>query len=562
MSKIVLYKLLPVIVFFFIGKVLLANSVQADTNKLDDVTIVKDYTPTISDAQKISLPPTVVEDTFSVKQPSFKYYFIQKPVFVPFSVQPIEPAKMLGEPLTRYYHHYVKMGFGTAVTPMFDYWYNSLRSKNLQYGIHVGHYSFNKKLKLNNANKISAGYSNNEVQFYGKKLLRNRTLGGNINFDRKGLHYYGINPNIDTIPEASVLFHRYMRMGMELYSQSHYLNGEHLNHNVHLHYNYFQGNDNTFENALALNTRWSVKMNGETYGADINGEYYNQNIADLDTANNRLITIAPWILKIGNTWRIRAGLKAVNSQEQDSSLWYFYPNVILQYNIIENLMIPYVGFDGDMKTNQLSALSKENLFINPRVLVRNENNFLKLYGGFKGAFTKSLFYDVRITYSLIDNAHFFVTDTSLDLQNQFAVVYDNVELFNIHAELAFKTTKKWYLLLRSEYNKYTMNTQLYPWQKPELLVSGLVRYNLRDKIYIGTNVFYMDKRYAMSYDNKQNIMAVEMSPIWDVNINLEYRLSKFFSGFLNFNNILGHYDAWYAYPTMGFNVMGGITYSF
>jgi len=47
-----------------------------------------------------------------------------------------------------------------------------------------------------------------------------------------------------------------------------------------------------------------------------------------------------------------------------------------------------------------------------------------------------------------------------------------------------------------------------------------------------------------------------------VNINLEYRLSKFFSGFLNFNNILGHYDAWYAYPTMGFNVMGGITYSF
>ena len=201
------------------------------------------------------------------------------------------------------------------------------------------------------------------------------------------------------------------------------------------------------------------------------------------------------------------------------------------------------------------------MFINPHLLVRNENNFLKLYGGFKGAFTKALFYDIRVTYSLVDNAHFFVIDTTLALRNQFTVVYDNIELFNIHAELAFKTSKKWYLLLRSEYNKYTMNIQQYAWQKPELLVSGLIRYNLRDKIYIGTNLFYMDKRYAL-VSGTGTAVAVEMPPVWDVNLNLEYRLSKFFSGFLNFNNLLGRYNRWYNYPTMGFNVIGGITYTF
>jgi len=57
--------------------------------------------------------------------------------------------------------------------------------------------------------------------------------------------------------------------------------------------------------------------------------------------------------------------------------------------------------------------------------------------------------------------------------------------------------------------------------------------------------------------------TVKVSPAFDLNLRGEYLFSESFSFFLQFNNITSNkYPIFLNYPVRGFQVMGGITWSF
>ena len=225
-------------------------------------------------------------------------------------------------------------------------------------------------------------------------------------------------------------------------------------------------------------------------------------------------------------------------------------------------MIPYVGFNGNLNANHFSTIHQENPFVKPGLLVRNENNLLTLFGGIKGALTENMFYDFGVSYMLVDDMHFFVNDTTELLQNHFDVVYDNVEAYRLHGEITWKKTKKWNILMRADYTKYKMNNEKYPWQTPELTVAFSSKYNLRDKILFDVDFFYLDKVYAKTFDSSGNIVPRLITPTYDINLGLEYRYTKYLSAFITGKNILGKYEMWNYYPTMGFHLMLGVSYAF
>ncbi len=553
LKNILFYVATVFVVFPFRG---FAQENEKDKN----VTVVKEYTPTISDAFKVNIKPSVT-DTVSVKPENFKYYFVNKPIFVPFAVQPIHAAKMLGEPLALLHKNYVRLGFGSNIMPLFEYYYNSLRSKEFQYGIYAKHLSFNNKIKLANDNKVPAGFSDNEIKLYGKRMLHYKTVGGELNFARNGFHYYGINPALDTIPDKDTLFQRFLKFNMNSYVKSTYMDENHINYFAKLNYGFFEEKFGNYENQLALDGKVSGIFNGETVGVDFNGAYINQNTSS-DTANEVLVKLIPHISKIEKIWRVQAGLKVAADAQGDSLLWHFYPMVNMQYNIIENIMIPYIGFDGNLNANHFSTIHEENQFVKPDLLVKNENNKMSLFGGIKGALTKTMFYDFGVAFKLVDDMHFFVNDINDSLLNHFNVVYDDVQIFALHGEITWKKTQKWNLLMRADYNKYTMDKEDRPWQKPELTVAISSKYNLRDKFLLNIDLFYLDKVYAKTFDATGTVVPLLITPTYDINLGLEYRYSKFLSGFITAKNILGKYDMWNYYPTMGFHVMLGVSYAF
>lgn len=222
-------------------------------------------------------------------------------------------------------------------------------------------------------------------------------------------------------------------------------------------------------------------------------------------------------------------------------------------------MIPYLGIGGGLKTYDYQTILQENPYVKPNISVENQSTPIELFGGIKGNFTQNFFYDVNVKYSIINNMHFYVNDTTTPLYNMFDVVYDDVELLRFHGEITWKKSHKFNLFLRGTYNKYNMMHYEKPWQKPELFVAFTPQYQIRDKIYINADFYYADKMYA--HIKEGNIWKIRnITPRYDLNLGTEYRWSRNFSAYLRFYNILGKYEMWNYYPTFGFHIKLGITY--
>ena len=83
------------LVFVFCAALVFGNAVQVKAQEIinQDVRVVQEYTPTLSDANKISLMP-VVDDTISLS-PEFNYRIISKPVTIDYKPQNITPARLV-----------------------------------------------------------------------------------------------------------------------------------------------------------------------------------------------------------------------------------------------------------------------------------------------------------------------------------------------------------------------------------------------------------------------------------------------------------------------------------
>ena len=162
----------------------------------------------------------------------------------------------------------------------------------------------------------------------------------------------------------------------------------------------------------------------------------------------------------------------------------------------------------------------------------------------------------------------FVNDTT-ELQNKFIAIYDNAEVLKINGEVGYQLREKLRINLRGDYFNYKMKTELRAWYKPQVQISLSGNYNLKDKIVIKADLFYIDNQFAKTYVSDttsasgKKAVATELKGVFDANLGAEYRYNKNLGFFLNFNNIANfRYYRWSNYPTQKFSLMAGLSYSF
>lgn len=548
-----------VITISFICTLLFFNKVAVSQVKPDNnVNIIKPYDPTVGDAYKINLLPEI-NDTSGVKN-NFSYKVYPKQLPVDFQVLPINPAKMVGEPISKLYSTYLKAGYGNYNTLLGEAGVNMLRSKNYAGGIYVKHQSSITKLKLANDFKSPASYSDNKVTLFGKKFFENSTLSGDASYSRSALHYYGYDTAYsDTVIEKKQIFQHYNTITGNAGLISNHTDSQHLNYDANIKYEYFEDNYKSYQNRFNVRTDLSSFYKTELIGGTIDLSWINKNSA-IDTFNNALIQLNPWVNFTGDKWKIKCGLLMNVDTYTDSAFYHFYPTVMLQYNVIENFLIPFVGFDGGIIQNHFSKMAIENPYTRPGLQMQNTNNKINLNAGFKGNFSKKVSFLIKGSYGTYDNMYFFVNDT-LGIGNYFDVVYDDVKLLHFNGEISYKNAEKLNVFLRGNYYKYTLKTLDKPWHKPEWDVTLATRYNLRNKIVVSLDLFCLGERFAPNFRTPDS--PYKLKSTIDANIGIEYRYSKVLSAYLNLNNITASKKYyWNFYPTQGFNLLGGLTYSF
>jgi hypothetical protein len=214
-----------------------------------------------------------------------------------------------------------------------------------------------------------------------------------------------------------------------------------------------------------------------------------------------------------------------------------------------------------MDINSYDKLASLNPYILPGLKTDDTRYKIIGYGGLKGQIGKDAGYRLDISFNSIENALFFVNDTNNNLQNHFIAAEDNIDLVKFKGELWYSPFTFLDFYLGGQYNSFTMSTQEQPWHTPVFNFRFGASYNFKEKIYAKFNLNQEGKRYAMDWSNRD--LPIELDPIWDLNLGLEYKYNNVLSIFADFNNLLSKtYYVWNQYPTQKLNVLAGFSYKF
>ena len=549
--------------FLFLTFIFYSN-VQSQV-KNEEVTVIAAYEPSLSDAHKININPEIEEK--EIDKPDLKYNITPPLLNTTFEPAKITAARVSGEPLSKLYQSYIKAGFGNYTTPYAELFYNNLRSKTSNLGINYKHYSSSGKIK----DYAPAGFSDNVLNAYGSYFSDNHLFSGDFTYKRNAFHYYGFNPTLENIPVNDSLkkatFQKYQTIEATASVKSDYADKDKLNHAVDITF-YNLRNAKAVENAISLkaNLNKSVnlinKIDNQKLALDAGVNYFNN--PEFNASKDAAVyIIKPQISFQMNQYALNLGFNT-NIEAGEDSYIHFFPIIEGQIAIAKNVLSLYGSFGGDVERNNIRTLFEENPFIIADFdSLKFTTNKVIFTGGIKGNIASVFTFNLGAGFKESENMPFFVNDT-IDFFNKFNLVYDDVTIVKAFADFSLQTTDKLLLMLRGEFNHYTMTVEKEAWHKPILNASIIANYKLVDKINIKAELYAQGYTYAKLFDAvTKTYSSATINGFADFNLGIEYLYNKKISAFLNLDNISGtRYYRWYNYPSQRFHVLGGLTYAF
>ena len=525
-----------------------------------EVRVVKPYSPTLSGAEKIELLPSM-DEKIEFDIPAINYQLYPKRYESQFRVEPIMAARMVKMPLERLYKSQLTLGFGNYLTPLAELNINQLRSRNGTFGIHLKHHSMNGKVKLDNDLKVPAGFNENEIDIYGNRFLKNAVFDYGVGASYNSYVHYGVDPELDTMLNREDAVQPYFTAEGKLGLHSMHADSFHVNYEASLEYHYFTHQFDQAEHGAKATFDFNKKLRVLDIAGELGGVFLGH-YTDWDTlvGNQTIFWFNPSVAKGTTQWRFTAGINIYGEVNNELFTPHFYPRAMFQFHMVKEVIIPYFGVDGYLETNSYRQVVEENPYIVPSLAVRPTNHKMIGYFGLKGHISDAVSYNLKASYSILDDAYFYVNDNSDPLMNQFTVVYDDVTLGTLHGELTLQPGDSWKVFLKGNYYSYiTMVNEDHPWNKAKFDISLQARYNMGDKIILNAGIYTIGSRYYENY----NLALEETLPLtFDLNLGMEYRYSKLLSFWVRFNNMAAQsYYLYHQYPSFKFRAMLGFSYA-
>ncbi len=560
---------------FFILPVIAQEKKQEVVVKRE-VTLYNPYKPSVPESKKRSFLPDM-SDTIKVK-PSFRYDINTLPYLPVYMVSPIKAASLLPDPLPKLYKSFVNIGMGNYVTPLAEISITNERSRKGAIGFYGRHFSSSGKIKLDNDKKVFAGYMDNDASLFGKRFFRQNVLESSLDLLQKSRYAYGYDPLItDYSPSKMDIRKSYLNIGAKVSLSSSIIDSTIFSYDFNLRYNYFYNTPKLNQHNFGFSGIMAKSFNGFYIGSGIDYDYYR--ISDLLLLKPKFITsISPFIKKSSEQWNFKLGFQALLERNMtESAVLHFYPDINFGFNIVPSYIGFFAGLSGKLERNDPLKIISENPFLpgdGTLFTLPNTNHELIVNTGLKGNTGIGGNYLLSASYSLISNMLFYsnivYTNGLLPAGrgNLFAPLKDDVDLLNFHAEMNGAISDKMSYTSALNFNKYTMTSFKYPWDKPDWDGKIGLKYNLRDKIIAGMEITVAGKRREIvNGDRSMPVLyspqvIIEMPVHFNLNLSAEYRYSKILSFWARINNISDkRYYEWAYYPSQRFLMMLGFTYS-
>lgn len=534
-------------------------TVFAQDLKTTEVNVVEGFKPTIPEATRLNenavFADTIKEDRVQT------YEVIESELQSDYKTKPLKAAKVKDDKIPELYATKVSLGTGFRIGSKTSVVHNSLRSKDMSYGIIANHQNSDYKID----SKI-AGRSNNNLHLYGKKISAKHIFISNLDYDRKAVYTYGIgseNKNHAGF-ENNPYYNRfaYTKFSFSAISKDH--DEDKLKH----HTTFFVSDLNEFsENQIHLSTEVSRIVEGYPINLEIElNDYLNYYSKDLafESSDVKSFHFSPStsIAKYGIDFDL--GVELHYQIQLYENEFEIFPQIKASKELVKGILLVYGGLRQSEHRNTLKSLSDENPYIhsygtNQSILAGNNvpqsletTDSDELFVGMRNVLGKDEVFEGSLAYGEINNfAHFI--GISNGGYNRFQVNYLE-SVWQLHANATYDKKINNIISLNAAADYFIWDKEVY--HKPNFTANLSAPINLRNKIKVAPSLCYIGERNVNDEDQF-------LSAQFHANLALYYSYSKQLSAHLQLNNLTGtQNEIWKDYKEVGFNGVFGINYSF
>jgi hypothetical protein len=530
----------------------------------EEIEVVRPYKPILAEAVKLRRSPNL--DDVKTYKAKLNYSILDRKLELNSDIQKLQAQALAEEKASILVNNYVKGAFGSLATLLGEAYFNTGKDEGLQLGGYFKHFSQEGRLNKQNS-------SNQQLSVFGRSILDQNTVSGKISFERNGTYFYGIDdsrPTLNPNPDKQAL----TTIELEGELVKNFTEDEDA-FSYALKANGYIWNDkfSAKENYLSLNGYVNKRINSLNLGLAASTEFGNSKDA-LTSVGNNLLRLNPYIRLQVKGAKITAGINFVQEFGAVSSSKIF-PAITADFTLIPDYLQVFGEVKGDVNRNSLKSFTDENPWLNSNAVIKNTVEKLSFSAGIKGTGGPGFGYKARVYVKQFDDMPLFVNNFT-DF-NKFDVIYDfgKTKLTGLEGEISVQVSDALKWTGKLNLDDWKPASETYSWFKPGLKVSSNFVYTYNKKLSFNAGVVIQDDVKAKVYTGapvpasqyvipNTNIELIEtVKGYVDLGLGAEYRINNKFSVFAKANNILNkNYSRYLYYQANGFNIFGGLTYSF
>jgi hypothetical protein len=534
------------IILLFLGFLLVGNSFAQDTIRKREVNVSSTFKPVLKEAAKINFnaSPAITDTT----RPRLQYEIPNQNLVLAYQPGSLKPLALNVDTGGRWdNYNYAKLGYGSLKTPYFETGLSLGDGNTAGLNIYARHISSKGKIKFQD-------YSNTDVDLNGFiKTGNNLEWSGRFGAKDERYNKYGYEPKTMVFSEDSIkIKFETFKTRVSLRNINRTELG--ISYSPQIKLDVFNDRLKNRESNAYFNLPLQKTLGGKFEAAvALEGNLTRYSPDNKKTIKSNYFSLAPSLLVKTENLNLQVGIKP----SWDNGEFKLLPNIMAELSSPDKRFTLLGGWIGYLRSNTYQSLAAYNPWIWAPGF-SNNSRIEEIYGGFKGSLTDHFSYNVKLGLNKITNLPFFINDKVSG--KSFSVVQEpDVRNINIKGELGYTVGEKFSLRSGLNLNNYSsLDVNDKPWGLPPLEFFTTIRLQILKDLFVKGDLFAFDAPWYEIKDDRGRLKGA-----LDLSAGLEFAVVKNVKLWAQFNNIMNNeYQRWRQYPSYGFNLLGGVVFSF
>lgn len=548
--------------------------------KTQEVLVVKSYTPSLSDAFKISENPQVPD---SLKDKVKVLKFEIKPISVISTFEPNKatPLKLQRQASSTPFNTFFSGGFGSMSQLYVNVSSVIELDRSQRFGLNIYRDGFGSDVG-NSLLKSSQGFG----QYGAHHNLRssNYNVNTQLQFTTQKNNYFGLyDRNWDDFLIASIdpeVKRNYFKF------RTYWDWFDSVLRSLAFQANITSDNFATSEQQLALESNFtlpfadgSIQASAQLKGLNTSftNSFFEDQIQDFSQGTGKVG--AQWLYAKNNLkLKIGAGVTYFEGDESLKTKLNYYPDLEIFYTKKGNSVSPYLKANGGVHLNSYQESVFYNPYIAPITDLRPRFNKYNASLGIRSSLSSIVNFDFGLLFDQIENFQYYqrlplsISGNSepYRLSNAFENKFTNVDLYGIRAQIRIDLAKNNFVQFETSYRHYDVLEDQTLFNIPSLQMNWKSQFRFRDIVTLSFNgevwgdraanehIILLDQASESLYPEEFTLPLFFRSTA-HLTVKLNNQFDAFVKGRFSNSDVHGQ---WGFYQEPALMILGGITYKF